>query len=239
MSANHAMIQRFLRDYVVSTVTLQSAGSRPYLYLCSRHPLVIQVLAKIVAPHVTIEYQGDISDLDISIGKRGCHTLLVDTCSLDQCWQAANEWRESQGPVIALVPRSPDYAPELHALQMGAQGVVAVSPGLERELLEAVHAVANGQLWMKPDTMAEYARRYFETSTGISPAPLTRREQQIVKFIQEHFSNKRIAAALNISERTVKFHVSNILQKYQIKHRSNLFLVRFREVGIKNLNNAS
>lgn len=214
----------------MSTVSLQSSGSRPHVYLYSRHPFVIQVLARAISPYVSIEYQGDISDLDISLVKRGCHLLLIDTCSLDQWLPAASEWRESRGPLIAVVPRSPDHAAELHALHMGAQGVVAISPNLERELVEAIHAVINGRIWMRPDTMAEYARRSFEASTSISLAPLTRREQQIVNFIQEHFSNKRIAAALNISERTVKFHVSNILQKYQIKHRSNLFLVRSREL---------
>lgn len=220
------------------SVIARSHCSRPYIYICSCHPLVIQVLAKAICPHASIEYEGNISKLDMTFAKRGYHILLIDTCSLDHWLPVASQWRETRGPLIALVPRSPDWIAELHAIHMGIQGVVVISPNLERELPEAIHAVVNGQIWMRPDTMAEYTRRTFEASKNVSIPSLTQREQQIVKLIQEQFSNKGIAVALNISERTVKFHVSNILQKLHVKRRSSLLLMRGRELPQDSLSNA-
>lgn len=211
----------------MNVLTIQSHCLRPCLYICSHHPLVVDVLGKIVSSHAFIEFQGAPSSLAITSGKRGCQILLVDSCSEEQWPAVARHWKENRGPVIVLVMRSPDFITELHAIYLGAHGVVVNSPNLERDLPEAIHAVANGQLWMRPAAMAEYARRSFDASKNIVPGVLlTDREQQVVKLIQEHFSNKHIAAALQISERTVKFHVSNILQKFRVKNRSSLFGMR-------------
>lgn len=215
----------------MSTLTLQSHCLRPCLHICSRHPLVADVLGNIASSHASIEHQGALATLDVTSSKRGCHILLIDTCSEDQWPAAAKQWRENGGPLIALVTRSRDYITELHAIYLGVHGVVVISPCLGRELPDAIHAVAKGELWMRPDAMAEYARRSFRASSNIPMEPLTDREQQIVKLIQEQFSNRHIAAALQISERTVKFHVSNILQKYRFKNRSSLFLIRPRDAA--------
>lgn len=51
---------------------------------------------------------------------------------------------------------------------------------------------------------------------------LTRREQQVYDLIQALKSNKEIGAALNLSERTVKFHVSSILSKFGGSSRMDL-----------------
>lgn len=51
---------------------------------------------------------------------------------------------------------------------------------------------------------------------------LTRREKEVIFFIAEGDTNKQIAHSLNISENTVKNHVHNILNKLDVKNRSNL-----------------
>jgi len=50
----------------------------------------------------------------------------------------------------------------------------------------------------------------------------TTREEQIVNFVVRGYSNKQIGSALGISERTVKYHVSNILQKSRVSTRKEL-----------------
>lgn len=52
---------------------------------------------------------------------------------------------------------------------------------------------------------------------------LTRRERLVWPFLVEFRSNKEIAGALGITERTAKFHVSNILHKYGVQYRADLF----------------
>lgn len=58
----------------------------------------------------------------------------------------------------------------------------------------------------------------------------TKREQQVVNMIVEAKSNKEIAAALNLCERTVKFHVSSVLRKSELSTRHEIAKV-FRRVA--------
>jgi len=46
----------------------------------------------------------------------------------------------------------------------------------------------------------------------------------------ENLSNKEIAAKLNMSERTAKFHVSNLLAKYGVRRRADLILLTYTQL---------
>jgi DNA-binding CsgD family transcriptional regulator len=51
---------------------------------------------------------------------------------------------------------------------------------------------------------------------------LTRREEEVLSGLMESLANKEIAANLNLSERTVKFHVSSLLAKFRVRGRMEL-----------------
>lgn len=55
-----------------------------------------------------------------------------------------------------------------------------------------------------------------------SPASLSPRQREILDGIMNKLANKEIASELNISERTVKFHVSSLLTKFRVSTRSEL-----------------
>ena len=55
-----------------------------------------------------------------------------------------------------------------------------------------------------------------------APAPLSRRQQQVLEGVLRNLSNKEIGTLLNLSERTVKFHVSTLLAKYRVSDRVSL-----------------
>jgi DNA-binding NarL/FixJ family response regulator len=59
---------------------------------------------------------------------------------------------------------------------------------------------------------------------------LSRREQQIIDKILEGSPNKIIASELFISERTVKFHCSNIYRKLQIDNRATLIVKMYKKL---------
>src|SRR4029077_5382932 len=61
-----------------------------------------------------------------------------------------------------------------------------------------------------------------------SVANLSRREQEVLDSLLENLSNKEIASKLNIAERTVKFHVSNLLNKFGVRRRADLILLTFQ-----------
>jgi DNA-binding CsgD family transcriptional regulator len=55
-----------------------------------------------------------------------------------------------------------------------------------------------------------------------SPVKLTRREEEVLDGVMKSLANKEIAASLNLSERTVKFHVSSLLSKFRVRGRMEL-----------------
>jgi DNA-binding CsgD family transcriptional regulator len=59
-------------------------------------------------------------------------------------------------------------------------------------------------------------------------ASLSRREREVLDSLLENVSNKEIAAKLNISERTVKFHVSKLLNKFGVRRRADLILLCYQ-----------
>lgn len=62
-------------------------------------------------------------------------------------------------------------------------------------------------------------------------AKLTQREQQIVKLIAEGLTNKEIAAALGMSEETVKTHIKKIMLKLNVDNRGKVIAWYFRSCG--------
>jgi len=55
-----------------------------------------------------------------------------------------------------------------------------------------------------------------------SNVQLTRREQEVLSGLMKSLANKEIASELNLSERTVKFHVSSLLAKFRVRGRMEL-----------------
>jgi DNA-binding NarL/FixJ family response regulator len=56
----------------------------------------------------------------------------------------------------------------------------------------------------------------------VLPTPVSQRQQEVLRCILQNLSNKEIASQLNIAERTVKFHVSALLQKFHVAGRGGL-----------------
>lgn len=82
------------------------------------------------------------------------------------------------------------------------------------ELGAAVHALSQG-------LVVGTASLLFETESGpVSQGPLTDRESEVLGLLSKGLANKQIAAALGISEHTVKFHVSSIYQKLNVTNRT-------------------
>jgi DNA-binding NarL/FixJ family response regulator len=82
------------------------------------------------------------------------------------------------------------------------------------ELGAAVHALSQGLI-------AGTSSLLFASESGpISQGPLTDRDSEVLGLLSKGLANKQIAAALGISEHTVKFHVSSIYQKLDVTNRT-------------------
>ena len=97
--------------------------------------------------------------------------------------------------------------------------------------LLAVHCLVRGQapedyeLMVVPrvsllDAVAERAQELLAAGRALGAGvKVSRREQEVLDCILQSFSNKEIAAKLNVAERTVKFHVSSLLAKFGVTDR--------------------
>ena len=115
------------------------------------------------------------------------------------------------------------------AVQAGAAGYLLknVQP---RELSEAIRRVSAGESLLHPSVAANLVRELQRREPrDAAAADLTERERQVLAEIARGHSNKEIALALGIAEKTVKTHVGNILQKLNLADRTQAALYAVRE----------
>jgi len=71
--------------------------------------------------------------------------------------------------------------------------------------------------------LTEKAEKLLQAGHSVGSAvKLTRREEEVLGGVMKSLANKEIAATLNLSERTVKFHVSSLLAKFRVRGRMEL-----------------
>jgi two-component system NarL family response regulator len=98
------------------------------------------------------------------------------------------------------------------ALRAGAQGYL-FKCCTKVELLECIRAVCSGRSWIPPDVGAKLAKRV------VAP-DLTRRETDVLGALSIGRSNKEIGTLFDISEATVKVHITHILEKLHVSSRT-------------------
>lgn len=110
----------------------------------------------------------------------------------------------------------------LAALKAGAQGYLLKGAPRE-ELFQAVRVVHEGGSLLQPviaSRVLQHMSAGGDTRKRVSPEGLTEREMEVLQLLAQGLPNKDIASELVISERTVKFHVSSILDKLGAANRT-------------------
>ena len=107
------------------------------------------------------------------------------------------------------------------ALKAGASGYV-LKRAADTDLVEAVRAVARGHSFISPHAEGTLLKRILSDPHGDPTEKLTPREREVVKLIAEAYTNKEIAAILNLAEKTVESHRANVLAKLGMRDRVQL-----------------
>ena len=120
------------------------------------------------------------------------------------------------------------------ALQLGAKGYLSKSLS-RKDLIKTIRAVHAGEIWAGRKVLAEVLESLRQTTQEMNrplsemQEALTDREQEIVRWVIQGMTNKEIAARLEISDKTVKAHLSNVFSKLKITRRLELALYRIVE----------
>ncbi len=175
--------------------------------------------------------------VEAALGERAPKLMVVDARLADRLTAAqAQEWQRACGNTRLLLGDT-TLAP-LEELAVLAAGAVACCDGRLQgdELERIVGVVLDGGVWVSkeaiPLLMAKLqAFAAQPPSAAPAPAPtqgdldvLTDRQREVAQLVAQGASNKQIARALDISDRTVKAHLTTIFEKLGISDRLHLAL---------------
>jgi DNA-binding NarL/FixJ family response regulator len=154
--------------------------------------------------------------------------FLLDACSLRTNLGPLAARLRSGAPgskCLALLPPGDDgHAEEIRLFYWGIDGFVQLRQTWRAELPQAIHAVLKGQPWVPSAVLLAFVTnaKALVDAQLLPGHCLTAREAQVLQLLMRRLTNKEIGSLLAISERTAKFHVSNILSKLQLDDRAAL-----------------
>ena len=114
------------------------------------------------------------------------------------------------------------------AIDIGADGYILKDSG-SQELKQAINVIMNGESYIQPSLLPALNSRLINRDIDKEKLEtLTKREMEILTQVAGGMFNKEIAINLNISERTVKNHISNIFKKIEVSDRTQAAVFAIR-----------
>jgi two-component system response regulator DegU len=175
------------------------------------------------------KFQPDVIIMDIN---------MPNTNGVEATGQLIQKFPDSK-VIILSIHDDENYV--THALRTGATGYLLKEMDADA-LIEAVKVVADGGSYLHPRVTHNLVNEYRRLSTDGNGSDkyvsqveirrplhlLTRRECEVLQLLADGKSNRGIGEALFISEKTVKNHVSNILQKMSVNDRTQAVVVAIK-----------
>jgi DNA-binding NarL/FixJ family response regulator len=194
------------------------------------HPVVRRGLRVLLEVQEGIDVVGEAGDGDTALALEAEHTpdlILLDLKLPGMDGIAvlcALKARDSAARVLVLTSATEPALASL-ALRSGAAGVIYkdVDPDA---LVRAIRSVHDGHLLLASEAARTLVR---PASPGAGLDALTSREREVLAELTHGRSNREIARALSIAEKTVKAHVSSVLAKLGVQDRTQAALLAVRQ----------
>jgi DNA-binding NarL/FixJ family response regulator len=113
-------------------------------------------------------------------------------------------------------------------LAAGACGYV-LKRAAAQVLIEAIHTVAGGGVYLDPSVAGRVVEGYVRPQSSASSAALSDRETDVLKLLAQGYSNKEIAARLEISIKTVETYKARAMEKLDLGSRVDLVRYAVRQ----------
>ncbi|WP_026931861.1 response regulator [Glycomyces tenuis] len=192
------------------------------LLLVDDHPVVRRGLRgylELEEDFDVVAEAGDGEEALAAIAEAGPDVVLLDLKMPGTDGQAVLERLGGEGPRVLVLTSATEGERVPAAIEAGAAGFVYkdIDPDALAAAIRTVHA---GQTLFSPAAV-----RGLMASGGASAAPeLTPRESQVLGLIARGQTNRQIARALGVSEKTVKTHVTNLLRRINVADRTQAAL---------------
>lgn len=190
------------------------------IVIADDHPVVREGLAAILATQPDFAIVGEAADGDELLALAGAQrpeVALVDLAMPGRDGAAAIGMLAAVAPETrALVLTAFDSDERIiGAIAAGARGYL-LKGAPRAEIFAAVRTVAAGGSLLQPPVAARLVAHLARPA----PPALTPRELEVLRLVAQGRANKAIAAALGVSERTVKFHLSALMGKLGAANRT-------------------
>lgn len=163
------------------------------------------------ALRLTIELHPDVAILDLSMP------------GMDGIQVARQLKQQLPATRVLILTVHEDEGLLREAIQAGASGYI-VKRAVESELINAIHAVCSGNLYVHP-AMTRALLKDLSPSLVTDESPtelLTRREIEVLRLIAQGYTNRQVAEALQLGVRTVESHRANLTSKLGLSSRVEL-----------------
>ena len=136
---------------------------------------------------------------------------------------------ESAGVPLVVLIDEPDAAWTAQALRSGTKAILHREAQME-EILTAIQAAYAGLVLLDPQVTLSLVSRIRPATDPADPMreDLTPREIEVLSMLAEGLGNREIASRLGISDHTVKFHISSILDKLNASSRTEAVTLGIR-----------
>ncbi len=201
------------------------------IQLIGSHPVLTQavneVLSRLADPSVRY-LPPALNEAEAKGPSSSRRLFLLDACSLKEDLGPLASRVRAHSPgskfIALLPPGNGSDAEKLRLFYWGIDGFVELHEAWQVELPHAIRSVLDGQFWVPPEVLAAYVKqvRALLSAQRLPGHSLTAREIQVLQLLMRRLKNREISSALKISDRTVKFHVSNILTKLNLDDRRGL-----------------
>jgi DNA-binding NarL/FixJ family response regulator len=198
------------------------------LILVDDHPLFREGLARLLEsePDLKIVGQCNTSTEALQLLRRvDADIVLLD---FDLGEERGNHFissaRQSGYPgKIVMVTAGMNARDSSVALSLGASGII-LKHSSPSTLVKAIRLIAKGETWVDQKVILQIADRFLQGEPQNAPQALafTEREEQVLQGVFEGFTNKEIAAKIDVSESSVKATLQQLFDKTGVRTRSQL-----------------
>jgi DNA-binding NarL/FixJ family response regulator len=218
-----------------------------------KRPITISVLAslKLVSDYLKALLESDKSLKIVNVAED--HTALLESASTNPPDIALLCLLDDEGHHISFIAELAQKAPGVKiivlsspnskldqpaSLKLGVRGIVGANQNI-RVLKRAIQQVFEGEVWLNQRLMDQLLNGSSTSGNGNGSRrggrvhELTKREVEIIKLVGFGMNNKAIAKRLEITEATVRHHLSSIYSKLHVEDRLNLAIFAYQTGIVK------